>query len=291
MSKLDIFEIERFAIHDGPGIRTTIFFQGCPLRCAWCANPESQTIGRHIMRFEHLCTSCGKCRNVCTENAVTDRIRCISCGKCAEICPNNAIKISGRKIGCDELFDTVMRDYDYYETSGGGITLSGGEALLHIDRLVPFLELCRKNSIHIAAETCGYMPIENMKTAMEYVDLFLFDVKTLNGKKFSKFTGGNIDTVLSAFEYIAASTPEKLVVRVPVIPDFNDNEITAIMEYAAQKNVSEVHLLPYHTLGIAKYAQLGRKYPYHITESFDPDRLMCYIEIGGQLGIKVAIGG
>lgn len=291
MSELDIFEIERFAIHDGAGIRTTVFFQGCPLRCEWCANPESQTVGKHIMWSEHLCTSCGRCRNVCTENAITDRSRCVSCGSCAEVCPNSAIKISGRKITCDELFDIVMRDADYYKASGGGVTLSGGEALLQLERLIPFLNECRKKDIHIAVETCGYIPLKNVKTAMEYIDLFLFDIKTLDGEKFRKNTSGDIEKVMSAFEYIAESTSEKLVVRVPVIPDFNDDEITEIIEYAVQRNVREVHLLPYHTLGIAKYAQLGLEYPYHIRESLDPEKLLCYIEIGEKLGANVKIGG
>lgn len=299
MSELDIFEIERFAIHDGPGIRTTVFFQGCPLRCEWCANPESQTIGRHILSFSKLCSGCGKCADVCAQNAVSiadgksliDRSRCVSCGSCAAECPNNAIKVSGRKISCTELFDTVKRDIDYYRESGGGVTLSGGEALLHINRLVPFLEECRKNRIHIAAETCGYVPASNMELALEYVNLFLFDIKTLDGRKFRQFTGGSIDVVLSCFELLCKSAPEKVVVRVPVIPDFNSEEVSEIMKYAAKHGIKIVHLLPYHTLGMAKYEQLGRKYPYHVRESLDPASLDCHIDTGSSLGLTVKIGG
>lgn len=296
---LDIFEIERFAIHDGPGIRTTVFFQGCPLRCRWCANPESQTVGKHIMFFSRLCVGCGKCAEACGQNvvhvengkSVIDRSSCISCGSCAEKCPCGALKISGQKISNDELFDIVSRDKDYYETSGGGVTISGGEALLQIEKMLPFLEKCKSEHISIAVETCGYLPVSNVKIALEYADLFLFDLKTLDSKKFGEYTGGNIETVLSAFEYLCKNAPEKVIVRVPVIPEFNDNEVSAIMEYAAAHGVKELHLLPYHTLGISKYEQLGRGYPYHIRESLDPDVLTPYNEKGAELGLTIKIGG
>lgn len=299
MNELAVFEIERFAIHDGPGIRTTVFLQGCPLRCAWCANPESQTTGKHILRFLNKCTGCGQCVEACSQKAleiingmvVVDRTKCISCGTCMEECPNAAIKISGRTITCDELFRIVMRDADYYITSGGGVTLSGGEALLQINRLIPFLVKCKESGISVAVETCGHVSVETVQTAEEYVDLFMFDIKTLDSRKLKKYTNGNLDIVLSAFEYLGRTAPEKLMVRVPVIPDFNDNEIAGIMEYAAGRNIRNLHLLPYHTLGVAKYRQLGLDYPYHITESLAPDKLLCYVEMGEKLGINVKIGG
>lgn len=298
-SALDIFEIERFAIHDGPGIRTTVFFQGCPLRCGWCANPESHTVGKHIMFFSRLCVGCGKCAEVCGQNAahivngksVIDRSRCISCGSCAGKCPCGALKVSGQRITNGELFDIVSRDKDYYETSGGGVTISGGEALLQIEKMLPFLRKCRDNDIRIDVETCGCVPVSNVAAALEYADMFLFDIKTLDGKKFAEYTGGNIETVLSAFEYLCKNAPERVTARVPVIPEFNDNEVSAIMEYAASHGVRELHLLPYHTLGISKYEQLGREYPYHIREGLDPDALTPYNEKGAKLGLTIRIGG
>jgi len=296
---LDIFEIERFAIHDGPGIRTTVFFQGCPLRCPWCANPESHTIGRHMMFFSRQCTGCGMCMQRCPAGAISleggkalcQREKCIACGVCAQDCPNGAIKTSGSKISCDDLFQVIIRDGAYYEATGGGVTLSGGEALLHIWKLMPFLECCRKANISLAVETCGYVPWENIDSALNYIDLFLFDLKTLDYEKFSRYTGGELSTVLAAFEQVAAWNPHRLVARVPVIPQFNDDEISGIMAYAAARGVREVHLLPYHTSGIAKYAQLGREYPYPVQESLNPDQLLPFVQKGNALGLMVKIGG
>lgn len=298
-TELNIFEIERFAIHDGPGIRTTVFFQGCPLKCEWCANPESQRSGVHIMCFSKLCTGCGRCVRICGENAVNikngkseiDRNKCISCGKCADVCPNSSIKISGRKISDDELFKTVVRDIAYYKSSGGGVTLSGGEALLQIDKLASFLTKCRDSGINIAAETCGYVPLKIIKAAMNYVDLFLFDIKSLNAEKFKSFTDGDLNTVKTAFEALCGSCPEKVIARVPVIPDFNNNDISEIMEYVQKNGVKEIHLLPYHTLGVSKYEQLGRKYKFACRESLDSGALTQYAEIGEKLGLTVRIGG
>lgn len=296
---LPVFEIERFAIHDGNGIRTAIFLQGCPLHCKWCANPESQSIGRHIMHSDKLCSGCGKCAKACEKGAVSisggkaviDREICSSCGKCAEACPTGARKILGKMMSCEEIFRIVMRDKAYYEESCGGITLSGGEALLHIYELVPLLEMCREQNINIAVETCGCVNLEYMKTAEKYIDTFLFDIKALDEKKLVENTGGKLETVKKAFEYICKS--KKVIARVPVIPDFNydEKDIREIMRYVGANGVREIHLLPYHVLGMEKYAQLGVKYPYHITKGLDGRLLEVYTDIGGEYDLKVKIGG
>jgi pyruvate formate lyase activating enzyme len=300
-NKIAVCEIERFAIHDGPGIRTTVFLQGCPLRCEWCANPESQAVGRHIMTFSNKCNGCGKCTSICPLRAITleegkaviNRTLCDSCGKCAEVCPKHAIGISGKIISCEELYRIIIRDKDYYTESGGGLTLSGGEALLQIEQIRPLLLACRKQEIHIAVETCGCVSLNKVITAFPFVDLFLFDIKSLDADKLREYTGGELNTILACFEFIAASNPDKLIIRVPVIPGFNYNEkdITDIFEFALQKFIKEIHLLPYHALGVSKYEQLGRKYPISSKISLRNEELNDLKEKGECLGLTVKIGG
>jgi pyruvate formate lyase activating enzyme len=299
--EVSVFEIERFAIHDGPGIRTTIFLEGCPLHCEWCANPESQSASRHVMTFSKKCIGCGKCVESCPRKAISlqngkafiDRARCDSCGKCQEVCVNHVIQISGKIMNCEELYQIIIRDKDYYEESGGGLTLSGGEALLQIEQIIPLLIECRKQGIHIAVETCGCVPLDKIKAAYPVVDLFLFDIKSLDAEKLRRYTGGDMKTILSAFEMIAGINPDKIIIRVPVIPEFNNSEkdITKIFEFTLQHHIKEVDLLPYHTLGISKYEQLGRPYQFACKTSLQKEELNYLKEAGERRGLIVKIGG
>lgn len=298
--KLPVFEIERFAIHDGPGIRTVVFLQGCPLRCSWCANPESQEGRKHLLQFSKKCTGCGRCVQQCPAGAITiqdgkcniDRQRCLTCGKCASTCFNDALRISGQDMDVFEIKKTILKDSIYYETSGGGVTFSGGEALLHAERLVPLWKELKQEKISIAVETCGHVPVENVQMAADFVDLFLFDLKTMDEDKFQKYAGGCLEIVLSAFRMLCKKMADRVIVRIPVIPRFNDTKesLVSIMEFAAGNGVSRVDMLPYHTLGIAKYEQLGRQYPYPVKQGLDPESLAEYVEIGKQLGLTVTVG-
>lgn len=251
---LPVFEIERFGVHDGPGIRTVIFLQGCPLRCKWCANPESQTLGTHLMKFK------------------------------------NGEKLSGKMMPYEEIYRILIRDKAYYEESGGGITFSGGEALLHINGLIPLLKKLKNDNYHIAFETCGHVFPENVKTAAEYADLFLFDIKSADKEKFHEYTGGSLETVAKAFE-IAAQSGKEVIVRIPMIPSFNfsSKDIISIYELALTQNVLKINLLPYHTLGINKYKALGRKYEFPITKGLDKKELAPFVQLGKAMGLDVSI--
>ncbi len=296
-----IFNIERFAIHDGPGIRTTVFFQGCPLKCEWCANPESQKTGHSLMFLEKKCTGCARCTKECPKGAVSikdgkayiDRSRCVCCGICEEACLNGAISLIGKRMKPMDIYQIVARDEDYYRQTGGGVTLSGGEALLYIREITPFLEKCREREIHIAVETCGNIPSENIAAAIGLVDLFLFDIKTLDAEQLLKYTGGNLSQIERNFECIAARHPDKLIIRVPVIPEVNNTEkaIRRIFDLAVKNKVAKVDLLPYHTLGLTKYRQLGIPYPFKCTESLKKEDLLPFMQLGESLGLEVTIGG
>lgn len=296
-----IFEIERFALHDGPGIRTVVFFQGCPLKCEWCANPESQSFGKHIMMFSGRCTGCGMCMKCCPEEAISlkegkaliNRSVCCKCGKCEEVCNNNAVKVSGETISCDELFQIIIRDREYYAESGGGLTLSGGEALLQIEQLMPLLIECKRNGIDIAVETTGYVALDKIILSNSIIDLFLFDIKSLNAEKLRKHTGGDLSVILSAFERISSLNPEKVILRIPVIPNFNntEKEISNIMTLALNHHIKEVNLLPYHTFGISKYAQLGRPYQFESKTSLREHDLIEMKKSGEKMGLVVKIVG
>ncbi len=296
---IPVFNIERFAIHDGAGIRTTVFLQGCPMRCEWCANPESQSVGTHIMHIGNCCTGCGRCVEKCPEKCIDillgkahiNRALCTACGVCTRACLNDALKSSGQMMSCDELLKIILRDREYYETSGGGVTFSGGEAILHIDELIPLLQSLKSEGINIAFETCGCISIEAVKVAMEYADFFLFDIKSLDEEKLKKHTYGSLKTILAALEYICANAAEKIIARVPVLPDFNFHEIGRIMEYAKHVGIGEIHLLPYHTLGMSKYEQLGREYPFSCRTPLDKNTVKKFVPLAQQLGMKVKIGG
>ena len=299
--ELPVFNIERFAIHDGEGIRTAVFLQGCPLHCPWCANPESQHIGPQLMFSEKKCAGCGTCTQNCPKKAIAlngriariDRTACDSCGTCEQVCPNGAIRISGRWMTAEEVFSLIERDADYYRRTHGGVTFSGGEALLHIDNLMPLLEKCAKAGVAVDFETCGYVPEGSFQKAFSYTERFLFDVKTADPEVFRRCTGGSLSLVLKNLHWLAEKDPEKIILRVPVIPDVNhgQKEMESIFRLAVREHLSRVDLLPYHTLGMIKYAQLGLAYPFPVRQGLSVREVEPYAAEGIKMGLDVRIGG
>lgn len=294
-------ETERFAVHDGPGIRTVVFLQGCPLRCTWCSNPESQIIKPQLLHIKNKCSGCGGCVRACIQNNIVlnnqypefDRNKCISCKECAKTCPNNAIKFVGDLVSSSEIMETVLRDRDYYQSSGGGITFSGGEAFVQFKGLMELLTKCKEEKLHTTVETCGQVNIEKIKEAFPLVDLFLFDIKHIDRELLKKETNADLDIILNNLQYITQQNSDKIIIRVPVIPRYNFDEktILKIFDLAKENNIRQVHLLPYHTLGKDKYEQLGLRYNYPYESMLSKDELLPYKESGEARGLKIRIGG
>ncbi|WP_119865394.1 glycyl-radical enzyme activating protein [Clostridium isatidis] len=298
---IKLIEIERFALHDGPGIRTVVFLQGCSLYCPWCANPESQIINKHLMHYKNKCIKCKACLKVCPIKAIDfkgnkiifNRKICNSCDKCAEACTQNAIAFCGEEKSIEEIIKEIMKDKDYYEDSKGGVTISGGEPFLQYKELLELLRAIKGKNIHTAVETTGNVEYEKFIMAEPLIDLFLFDIKHLNKDKLKDITGGDLNKIIKNLNYIALKNPDKLIVRVPVIPDFNydDKVINEIMEFVSSYKIKELHLLPFHNLGKNKYEQLGRSYLYKDMKNLNKAELLKYIELGESMNIKVKIGG
>jgi len=275
----NIFDVQRFSIHDGPGIRTTVFLKGCPAHCPWCSNPESQCALPQLSYSHSRCLRCGRCVSACPEQALSlqadavaiDRARCIPCDECTRACPSGAVRLVGRITTVAEVLAEVERDRVFYEHSGGGMTVSGGEPLAQPEFTLALLEGARARGLHSAVETAGLAEPETVERVLARTDLILFDIKHIDSDSIRSFAGEDNAVVLDNAR-VAAQLGVKMIVRVPVIPGFNDqpHQITAIGEFARSLDVSEMHLLPYHGYGAAKYASLGRR--YEMLEAVPPTR-------------------
>ena len=298
---LRVMEIERFALHDGPGIRTVVFLQGCPLFCPWCANPESQIIRKQLMYFEDKCVKCKTCLVNCPKKAIEfidnelvfNRNMCGECQVCGDVCPKNAIHFSGQNKSIDEIMLEVMKDKDYYDESNGGLTISGGEPFVQYEGFLNLLKESKRKGLNIAVETTGNVDISKIIEAEPFIDLFLFDIKHVDKKKLFEITGGDLEKILSNLEYISSKNPNKVIIRVPVIPTFNYNDKTLneIIDLACKYKVKELHLLPFHNLGKNKYEQIDRKYQFADMKMLDKKELNKYLDIGENKGITIKIGG
>lgn len=262
-----VFDIQRFSVHDGPGIRTLVFFKGCPLACTWCSNPESQRSTPELLFDTSKCLACGGCVETCPHGASRasgagaqyDRERCAACGACADVCPAEARTVAGRRVTAEEVVAEVLRDAPFFANSGGGVTLGGGEPLAQADFAREILTQCRARGIHTAIETCGYVAWHAFEAILPLTDLFFYDLKHLDAEAHSAQTGGDVARILSNLARLA-SAGRSVTVRVPVVPGFNDTpeNIGAIAEHVVRLGIRDLHLLPYHRLGESKYRLLGR---------------------------------
>lgn len=247
MEKAVIFDIQRNSFVDGPGIRTTVFFKGCNLRCKWCHNPESQSSEPEIMFYADKCTGCGRCRSITA--ADTDFV-----------CFNDAKQICGREYTADEVFAEIVKDKTFYENSGGGATFSGGECMLQIDFLCEILKKCKENGIHTAVDTAGNVPWQYFEKILPYTGLFLYDVKAISDDLHKQGTGVSNKLILE--NLLCLSGKCDIIVRIPVIGGFNDNkaELEKVANFLKKIKCIKKELLPYHSMGEHKYDALGMEH-------------------------------
>lgn len=265
MKKALICDIKRFAVHDGDGIRTTVFLKGCPLNCVWCHNPESISTKPQTGFYEHKCIGCGECVTVCPQNAhkmesgnhIFDRELCVGCGKCEAVCLGNALKLYGREYTAEELLPLLLEDRDFYDNSGGGVTISGGECLLHADFCAELLKALKKENIHTAVDTCGFISREALDTVMPYTDIFLYDMKAFDEDIHIKCTGQSNKRILDNLGYLDKKGM-KIEIRIPYVPNYNSEEINKIFDFLKSlKNIWKIRVLAYHNYAASKYKALS----------------------------------
>lgn len=285
-----VFNIQHYSIHDGPGIRTNVFVQGCPLRCIWCANPESQSPSPQLMYLRDKCVGCGACMKSCPHGAIaldsnrlgkviTDRDLCVACGSCVEVCPVDARSISGEEKTARQVFEEVSEDALFYGEDGG-VTVTGGEPLAHGEFTRELLQLSKEAGFSTAIETCGFVSWETMRVALEYVDYVLYDIKQMSSDLHEKYTGVPNEQILSNLVKISNETNCTIFIRCPVIPPCNSlpEEMTAIARFLQENHirVHEIDLLPYHRLGEGKRDELesfGETFTTDVPDEEDVERL------------------
>jgi len=296
-----IFNIQRYSIHDGPGIRSVVFLKGCPLNCLWCSNPESQEYSPRILHDNGKCMKCNACVSNCSKGAIKlknnirwiDVKKCNLCGNCLEVCFSNALELIGQEMSVEDVMCEVRKDRDFYFESGGGVTLSGGEPSFQHKFAAEILEQCNKEDIDTALETCGYANWVVLKKLVERVNLVLYDIKHMDPQKHKSFVGKENKIILENAKKIAA-LGKKMIIRVPIIPTYNDSvrHIQELVEFVISLNtVKEIHLLPYHALGKGKYISLGLEYALEDIKSPAQEEMKRLKEICTNGGLIAHIGG
>lgn len=296
-----IFDIRKYSIHDGPGIRTTVFFKGCPLRCWWCHNPEGQDVEPELVYRKSRCIGCDECSKSCQREAISlvaqsisvNREKCVPCNNCCRVCPSDALSIAGKQMSVKEILEEIEKDRTFYEESRGGVTFSGGEPLMQPDFLNALLNECKERAIHTAVNTCGFAQYEIIDRMRDKVDLFLYDIKTMDNRKHRKYTGASNEQILKNLKKLAESG-SSIVISFPIIPGINDDDknVTRTAEFMSSlPNIQQVNLLPYHRAGIEKYKNLGKPYKLDKIQPPSNQRVKSVKEKMEAFGIRVGIGG
>ena len=292
-----IFNIQKFCLHDGDGIRTCVFLKGCPLRCIWCHNPESLEKAQSLSFNKQKCTLCGKCLADCSARTIEngylkiEREKCVKCGKCAEICLNDANEIIGKEMTASEVLDEVIKDKMFYDTSGGGLTITGGEPSYQPDFTLELLSLSKDAGISLAIETCGIGSRDFYEKAADLGTTFLFDIKCIDPVRHKKLTGADNSHILSNLQFLMDRGAD-IIIRLPLVPDCNDSDedITALATFL-NKNTGRyryAEIMPYHTLGIGKSEKLGTTSSY-IHDSASDDDVSRWLSLFNSHGIDIKV--
>ncbi len=298
---INVFDIERYATKDGPGIRTVLFLKGCNLRCSWCQNPESWSFKKQLMYYKNKCSGCGKCIEVCPEGAVflsekygfiTDHDACTGCGRCADACFFDARRVVGQDYDIEQLMKVVLADRHFYRESGGGVTFSGGEPLLQHREVREIAERCRAEGIHTAIETAAAVDWQVIEGLLDVIDLFYVDLKHIDNAEHLKYTGVGMEKILANITEISRCH-DNVVVRIPVIPGVNHSEKTVkhMLDFIyLETAIRKVELLPFHRLGSGKYDGLGFEYPWAYFSNVEKTECAGYTDYGRMLGLDIGIG-
>jgi pyruvate formate lyase activating enzyme len=298
-----IFDLRRYSIHDGPGIRTAVFLKGCSLRCAWCHNPESQSFDPELMLRAGRCVLCEACAVACSQGSIerrngsiyTERANCTLCGACVEACCAESRQVAGREVTVAEIMDAVARDRPFYEQSGGGLTISGGEPLAQPAFLLELLHAAQATALHTTLDTCGHAPWETFKSIYPLVNVFLYDLKIVDNARHMALTGVSNERILSNLRTLAEHGCA-IILRIPVIPGINDDpdNLRAAADLVSELPsgaLTRLDLLPYHSSAATKYCALSRPYPLDHIQTPSPQQIAAVAGQFAGLGMTVTIGG
>lgn len=292
--------VERAAVYDGRGLRTIVFFKGCPLRCGWCHNPETSEARQQFTYTKTTCMLCGACVNICPTGAITwktdnithDQKKCTLCGKCVQLCPTKSVKFVGEEVTVDQLAGRLMRDRVFFKNSNGGVTLSGGEVTLYAEFASELLSKLQANGINTTIETCGYCPTEMFAKVVRHVDTVFFDIKHCDPVQHKKYTGKDNHLILKNLRLLQ-QTGVETIARYPLIPSVNDSDDVArgICSICLEYGIDTLHILPFHQMGKPKWEALGKNYAFEHFNEIDETKVQRIRNICESFGLKVDVGG